>query len=193
MFRLLLNFSAALSLVLFTLLVGVCIRSQWVSDAVSWESRQYSVGVISLRSGLLIGAQPSDTGGGGDPSHLGLSHQRLSPDEAQKGGRDEIFWYDQQFDDEFNLGVGYWAGIYYRGCTLRGWRNSTHHAVLPYWLTLGVALPLPALAISLAVRRRRRARRRLCANCGYDLRATPDRCPECGQSTGSEPASPAAT
>jgi hypothetical protein len=43
---------------------------------------------------------------------------------------------------------------------------------------------LPALRIAGPVRRARRARRRrkrgLCPTCGYDLRASPDRCPECG-------------
>jgi hypothetical protein len=53
--------------------------------------------------------------------------------------------------------------------------------VIPHWFIVGVLAVLPAWWL---IRRRnaRRARRAgLCANCGYDLRATPDRCPECGQ------------
>ena len=52
--------------------------------------------------------------------------------------------------------------------------------VVPYWLVLMVtALPLPAFAARW-IRRRRRAGAGLCAACGYDLRASPRRCPECG-------------
>ena len=51
------------------------------------------------------------------------------------------------------------------------------------WLVL-IAAPLPILRLSIVVWRRRRAQRRsaagCCAGCGYDLRATLDRCPECG-------------
>lgn len=55
--------------------------------------------------------------------------------------------------------------------------------IFPFWsaaglfsLLVGVGL-LPELVV---LKRRRRARMGLCVNCGYDLRATPERCPECG-------------
>jgi len=57
-----------------------------------------------------------------------------------------------------------------------GW----HELIVPYWF---ISLTLAAIAIGgfrNEVRRRRGMRPGLCAFCGYDLRATPDRCPECG-------------
>lgn len=52
-----------------------------------------------------------------------------------------------------------------------------------YWMVLVPLAILPALWIvcfSRAYRLRRRVRLGLCINCGYDLRASPSACPECG-------------
>ncbi len=55
--------------------------------------------------------------------------------------------------------------------------------VVPYWF-LSLAFSIgPLLWLRATLRRRRAGKRRSagrCARCGYDLRATPDRCPECG-------------
>jgi hypothetical protein len=52
------------------------------------------------------------------------------------------------------------------------------------WAIATALAVLPALW-GLRQRRLRRTKQLgLCANCGYDLRATPDRCPECGAARG---------
>jgi hypothetical protein len=50
---------------------------------------------------------------------------------------------------------------------------------LAYPTALFAVAPL-AWSAAFVGRRRRKRRGRLCAKCGYDLRASPDRCPECG-------------
>lgn len=52
--------------------------------------------------------------------------------------------------------------------------------IIPHWMLAAAAGVLPAWWM---IRRRRASRLRPghCRRCGYDLRATPDRCPECGQ------------
>jgi hypothetical protein len=52
---------------------------------------------------------------------------------------------------------------------------------LSYALVVPLTSPFPTVWAALAVRRRRRRRKGLCASCGYDVRATPGRCPECGK------------
>ena len=54
---------------------------------------------------------------------------------------------------------------------------------LPYWFLATLFAIPPILWAKGRIRRRRtalRIRARCCTRCGYDLRATPDRCPECG-------------
>ncbi len=60
------------------------------------------------------------------------------------------------------------------------WVRRTRFISVPAWMILVVTAPLSAWWMVNARRQRRRKRIGLCAYCGYDLRATPQRCPECG-------------
>ena len=62
--------------------------------------------------------------------------------------------------------------------------------ILPYVLVTFVTILLPGLWLAGRYRRRRRERSGHCAVCGYDLRATPERCPECGAVPSAQQARP---
>jgi hypothetical protein len=76
-------------------------------------------------------------------------------------------WYDDEIRDEFVVTTVYRA------------------AFVPYWLVALIFAVLPSLFLR-RHRKLRPVRMGLCPTCGYDLRATPDRCPECGTVTAQE-------
>lgn len=70
-----------------------------------------------------------------------------------------------------------------------GWTSSfadAHDRVwaVPAWLPVVVLAVPPAAWACEPNRRRRLARTGRCPTCGYDLRVSPDRCPECGTNDG---------
>jgi hypothetical protein len=62
------------------------------------------------------------------------------------------------------------------------WGMGYKRSLLSFGYAYAAILALATAVFSLIgyVRRRRRHSPNLCARCGYDLRATPGRCPECG-------------
>jgi hypothetical protein len=59
-------------------------------------------------------------------------------------------------------------------------KYASSGAVAPYAMFVCMTALLPLTYYARHVRRRRRRVQSGCIVCGYDLRATPDRCPECG-------------
>lgn len=67
------------------------------------------------------------------------------------------------------------AGLPTRGVS---WNHREADAAVPHGGLFVLFAVLPACHV--ASRRLRRSRAFICSACGYDLRASPDRCPECG-------------
>ena len=64
--------------------------------------------------------------------------------------------------------------------------------IVPHWLLVLAFAIVPSWWLLAGLRRRRRRRNNRCPACGYDLRATPGRCPECGAEAPSPPSASSA-
>jgi hypothetical protein len=59
-------------------------------------------------------------------------------------------------------------------------KASSMRVSIPMWFLVAMFAILPFNGIRKMLRALSRSQHGLCTYCGYDLRATPDRCPECG-------------
>lgn len=100
------------------------------------------------------------------------SYQSVPPSTFKSDSLDRVFfhgWTDWKFHH-----LGFYT--LYIGDALR-------FVDIPYGMLLGIFAVLPAVMLMRLLRQRRRSlrkRRSLCERCGYDLRASAGRCPECG-------------
>jgi hypothetical protein len=154
--RRLFNFVAATSLMLCVATVVLWVRSQFRWDQIvvdtpgSWFQIGLRTGGISLNR--FIRATPSKW--------------RVRREGPFQGKQNLVNLPDMTFAN--------WLGFH------SFHRGGEHAMTVPYW---AICLPLalsPGLWVLRWNHRRRRSARGLCPSCGYDLRATPERCPECG-------------
>jgi hypothetical protein len=81
------------------------------------------------------------------------------------------------------------AGLeYVSGETLFPAANVSFQSMtFPLPMVVALTLIMPAIWIRELKTRRRKCRRQICPTCGYDIRATPNRCPECGSAPNRAP------
>lgn len=103
-------------------------------------------------------------------------------------GSDRITLAVQAFEchwlppDRYIIGLGYessassWPN--FNGVTVTQRRTTV---ALPFWLIVLLTAVPSLLVLRGRFIRRRRLRTNRCVSCGYDLRSSPERCPECGE------------
>ena len=189
---------AAMSLLLCVAVCVLWVRSHWRADGVGrvWPDGN-GMGVTSV-AGRVVAARsrgwcpvplrrpPGWTYGSYDPHDPPLVRQRLLRERGGVLGFNVVavdgYW---EAADELSGENEYRSLL--RGRTPPALRyppgarryRSTSIAV-PHGLLAAITAAWPAARALRRWRRWRQARRGLCPSCGYDLRATPDRCPECG-------------
>lgn len=135
---------------------------------VAWpRGRDSSFLVVQTRAALIVGACDRDADsvarntpiGGGDV--WGTVWYYFIGDRLSKEWGFAGFSYTE-LSDPFFAGRVSWA------------------YTIPYWPLLVATAVMPYLRLRSALAMRQRAAMGSCPRCGYDLRATPDRCPECG-------------
>jgi hypothetical protein len=166
MLRRLFTFLSALSAVLCVAVCVLWVQSYWVAQFVGWSAPVPWFGALSMAGVVRLerGDYPAAPGGWARdayPVPAGTSPGLWGEIAAREGG------------PLGRLGFAY-ARIDYGSGELR------LAAYFPHWSVVALLAVLPAASVRATVRRRRRTATGLCPSCGYDLRATPDRCPECG-------------
>jgi hypothetical protein len=175
--RRLFTFCSVLSLLLCVATCVLWVRSYRLSEWIAWRCAGGARSVRSARGSVEVALLLADWSKYPSEFH-GPKYQR----DVVRPAFNYLLLLGGSWDDrDFN---GQWLGFEWHH--KRNRRQGVLHglAVVPFWfLVMATAAP-PVAWIRHRLRSRVHGRRRselgLCASCGYDMRATPQRCPECG-------------
>jgi hypothetical protein len=166
--RKLLPLCSAVSLLLFAATCALWVRSDWAGDYVSWGDKRGLGGAITGRGDVMVyGEWVVEDGVEMGEWAWGLKRESREPTDLGKMRPA----YMQSHVDGF--GFRYETGR-------RGEQVRNVEVYVPLWTLALASSVLPAARLLRRVSRARRLVRGRCCSCGYDLRATPQRCPECG-------------
>ena len=189
--RRLLNLLTALSLLLFIAVVILWVRSHWVADSVrSYRpdlpaARWASDSLVSTRGRFLLSRTRVTFV---SPKYAGAFAESVSLGGVARYSyaASEPYWYAPRERSAWNrLGFGIMP---YDGARSHFETSRRQFgAYAPHWLFALATAALPALWLWSRRARLAALRRGRCPSCGYDLRTTPDRCPECGASPVPQP------
>jgi hypothetical protein len=164
-----LNLLTALSLLLFVAVAALWAHSYGTAQFLGWSDTSRFLGALSM--GGLVRLEHG--GYGPDSDDPGWSYVAYR---APPGGlRREVRARDRRGGWLQRLGVAA-ARVDYDG----DGRRVRRALYFPHWLPGAALLIIPLGRLSSAARRQRPGATGVCPSCGYDLRATPDKCPECG-------------
>jgi hypothetical protein len=195
--RRLLNLLTLLSLLLWVAVVALWVRSYLAYEQLGRITPGHGAKIVRSASGRLHFARHSywdhTFGMGGEwEYHAGVQAPDRWPQYEYQRPVDETFGFAHY------VGTAYtWPGHIYPAVTTvpsktdpRWWRDNYRAWVVPHWALAAATAALPVWWLARhrpstweSSRARRRRARRECPKCGYDLRATPGRCPECGHTT----------
>jgi hypothetical protein len=149
-------------------LTTICVRSYRVIDDFKWRSTEFGVDRGRIYLSLL-----------GRAWRPGIHHLVLYPASATSSEADYRQWTPdfENADSKFDAWV---FAIALRKRHPGFWTFSYKTIVARLWPPAALTALPTVIAIASSIRRRRRIEKGRCPNCGYDLRATPENCPECG-------------
>lgn len=185
MLRRLWTFFGSVSLLLFVAVCVLWVRSFWVGDAVEWRRVTRDDRIIWSWY-MVLSSGKGGVGLSRDAEDYEAAYATLDdtgPRWLLEGWRRRAPTYPQP---AFHAGAGKPSPMFALRWGDAGNRRSgtvRWELILPYWVPALLFALAPAARLWRLVRNRRasgRASLGRCRACGYDLRATPDRCPECG-------------
>lgn len=161
----------ALSLILCIATVGLGIRSHWVTDSAFVWGKPYTHGVVDEGCTIQI------------VSSLGSTEIRQEYTAWLTLPRNgNLGWVVPDRSRSFGFPGFHWQTSWYSSSLLEhpgNYDGTTRTLTASDWLLAPIAAIVPIFWF-LRWRKRDRFPPGCCQNCDYDLRATADRCPECG-------------